>query len=79
MSAEHIRAWLTAMECKEEGPEHKDRKGDIWKQLVMLVQAVWDTGTVPKQLQWVIVVLLPKGGGDCRGIGLLEPIWKIIE
>jgi hypothetical protein len=25
------------------------------------------------------VVLLPKGGGDYRGIGLLEPFWKVIE
>ena len=28
---------------------------------------------------WSIVVLIPKGGGDYRGIGLLEPIWKVIE
>jgi hypothetical protein len=27
----------------------------------------------------VIVVLLPKGGGDYRGIGLLEPLWKVVE
>ena len=25
------------------------------------------------------VVLLPKGDGDFRGIGLLEPFWKVIE
>jgi hypothetical protein len=28
---------------------------------------------------WSIVVLIPKGRGDYRGIGLLEPIWKVIE
>ena len=28
---------------------------------------------------WVTVVLLPKGGSDFRGIGLLEPFWKAIE
>ncbi len=27
----------------------------------------------------MIVVLLPKGGGDYRGIGLLNPIWKVVE
>ncbi len=27
----------------------------------------------------MIVVLLPKGGGDYCGIGLLDPIWKVIE
>ncbi len=25
------------------------------------------------------MVLLPKGGGDYRGIGLLEPLWKVVE
>ena len=28
---------------------------------------------VPKQMQWVIIVLLSKGGGDYHGIGILEP------
>ena len=44
-----------------------------------LVTAVWETGTIPQQLGWIIVVLILKGGGDYRGLGLLEPIWKIIE
>ncbi len=44
-----------------------------------LVQAVWDEGKIPIQLGWVVTVLIPKGGGYYRGIGLLEPIWKIIE
>ena len=30
-------------------------------------------------MQWVIVVLLPKGGGDFCGIGLIEPWWKVVE
>ena len=47
--------------------------------LVALVQAVWLTGRIPQQLMWVIIVLIPKGGGDYRGIGLLEPMWKILE
>jgi len=33
----------------------------------------------PRQLLWSNVVLIPKGGGDYPGIGLLEPIWKCIE
>jgi hypothetical protein len=44
-----------------------------------LVATVWETGTIPQQLGWIIVVLIPKGGGNYRGIGLLGPIWKIIE
>jgi hypothetical protein len=27
----------------------------------------------------MIIVLLPKGGGDYRGTGLLDPIWKVVE
>jgi hypothetical protein len=44
-----------------------------------LVQAAWTHGEIPRQLLWIIVVLIPKGGGGYRGIGLLEPIWKVIE
>jgi hypothetical protein len=33
----------------------------------------------PPQLLWVIVVLIPKGGSNYRGIGLLEPMWKVCE
>jgi hypothetical protein len=36
-------------------------------------------GKIPQQLTWVIVVLLLKGSGDYRGIGLLKPIWKVVE
>ncbi len=46
---------------------------------MQLVQAAWAHGTIPCQLLWIIVVLIPKGGGDYRGIGLLEPVWKCIE
>ena len=30
-------------------------------------------------MSWSTVVLLPKGNGDYRGIGLLELSWKVIE
>jgi len=30
-------------------------------------------------MTWMIIVLLPKGGGDYHGIGLLDPIWKVVE
>ena len=28
---------------------------------------------------WMVVVFLPEGGGNFRGIGLLEPLWKVIK
>jgi hypothetical protein len=30
-------------------------------------------------MTWEIIVLLPKGGGNYCGIGLLEPFWKVVE
>jgi hypothetical protein len=30
-------------------------------------------------MSWVVTVLIPKGGGEYQGIGLLEPIWKVLE
>ena len=30
-------------------------------------------------MSWVVTVLIPKGGGEYWGIGLLEPIWKVLE
>ncbi len=46
---------------------------------MQLVQAAWAHGTIPCQLLWIIVVLILKGGGYYRRIGLLEPVWKCIE
>jgi hypothetical protein len=53
--------------------------GKEWDVLVRLVHAIWDKGKIPIQLGWVVTVFIPKGGGYYRGIGLLEPIWKVIE
>ena len=53
--------------------------GDNWKLFVELVQAVWTHGIIPRQMLWSIVVLIAKGWWDYRGIGLLEPIWKVLE
>ena len=70
----------TALE--EENPESQRNfvgNGDNWRLFVELVQAVWTHGIIPRQMLWSIVVLIPKGGGDYRGIGLLEPIWKVLK
>jgi hypothetical protein len=48
--------------------------GKEWDTLVWLwlIQAIWDKGKIPIQLEWVVTVLIPKGGGDYCGIGLLS-------
>jgi hypothetical protein len=68
MKAEHIRGWLANIKREE----REDNK-------VEGLCNVWTTGSVPTQMSWMIVVLLPKGGGNYCGIGLLDPIWKVVE
>jgi hypothetical protein len=81
MQAEHLKGWLKGAKLEEDpktGPANVG-VGEDWEALVKLVQTVWDEGKIPTQLGWVVTVLIPKGGGDYRGIGLLKPIWKVIE
>ena len=33
---------------------------------------------LPEEAAWQAVVLIPKGGGDYRDIGLVELIWKAV-
>jgi hypothetical protein len=79
--AEHMKEWLKGIQ-QEEDPKQSignQGAGDAWRLLMRLVDGVWEMGTIPQQLGWIIDVLIPKGGGDYQGIGLPEPIWKIIE
>jgi hypothetical protein len=79
MHAEHVKAWLWGA-LEEEDPEGqgKEGHGDNWRLFIQLVQAVWNHGSIPCQLLWIIVVLIPKGDRDYCRIGLLEPIWKVL-
>jgi hypothetical protein len=36
-------------------------------------------GNIPEQMSWMVIILLPKGGGNFQGIGLLDPYWKVVE
>lgn len=79
MRAEDIRGWLRGIEEEEDQKRGTEGAGNKWRLFVKLIQSIWRTGSIPRQMMWVIVVLIPKGGGDYRGIGLLEPLWKVIE
>jgi hypothetical protein len=82
MRAEDVKAWLHWNKLEEDpktGPKNKNA-GDYWGRFVTLIQAIWDHGDIPpSQLLWMIIVLILKGGGNYRGIGLLEPMWKVCE
>ena len=43
------------------------------------VRYIWEYSTLPTDLSWTILVLLPKGNADTRSIGLLEVLWKLVE
>ncbi len=80
MRAKHVKEWLRGMQREEDPEGHGvNGAGDNWRLFVQLVQAAWAHGTIPCQLLWIIVVLIPKGGGDYHRIGLLKPVWKCIE
>ena len=70
--------WLSDV-IREEEEESDVGLGDKWHIFVKLMQAIWEQGCVPEQMRWEIIVLLPKGNGDYRGIGLLDPFWKVVE
>jgi hypothetical protein len=74
MKAKHIKGWLADIKQEEREDNRVEGLGDQWQSFVTLLQAVWTTRSVPTQMSWMIVVLLPKGGGNYHGIGLLESI-----
>jgi hypothetical protein len=85
MKAKHIKVWLDKIQRKEKaarenpGREADPGAGHKWQILVELIQAIWERGEIPEQMSWMVVVLLPKGGGNFRGIGLLNPFWKVVK
>ena len=74
MKAKHLKEWLADITLEEREKGRVEGLGDRWRSIVALLQVIWTMGTVPTQMTWMIVVLLPKGGGDFCGIGLLNPI-----
>jgi hypothetical protein len=75
--AEHLKWWLSNI--KEEEREEKWGRGNKWRLLVQLIGTIWERGSIPLKMTWMVIVLLPKGRGDYHGIELLEPIWKVVE
>ena len=46
--------------------------------MVDLVQTAFQEGDLAKESTWQAVVLIPKGKGDYRRIGLVEVMWKVV-
>ncbi len=78
LQAAHIKVWLWDM-VQEEKEQTSAGQGYKWHIFVKLMQTIWERGSMPEQMTWEIIALLPKGGGNYRGIGLLEPFWEVVE
>jgi hypothetical protein len=86
MRAKHNKGWLDKIQRNEKAArETPGREGaDLgasckWPIFVKLIQTIWEWGEIPEQMSWMVIVLLPKDGGDFQGIGLLDPFWKVVE
>ena len=40
---------------------------------------MWETGSIPTELLWTALLLIPKLNVDNWGIGILEVFWKVVE
>ena len=56
----------------------EEREPNKWEKVVDLVRLAFRDGVLPEEAAWQAVVLIPKEGGDYRGIGLVEVIWKAV-
>jgi hypothetical protein len=73
MKGEDFRTWLDAARRKS------DPEPAPWLNLVAMIQHIFETGEVPKEVCQSLLALLPKPDGGVRGIGLLEVTWKLCE
>ena len=58
------------METEEEGEE-------MWGKVVKITQTAFREGKLAEEAAWQTVVMIPKGKGEFRGIGLVEVTWKV--
>ena len=58
-------------EAEEEGEE-------MWGKVVEMTQTAFREGKLAEEAAWQTVVMIPKGKGEFRGIGLVEVTWKVL-
>ena len=92
MRAEDLKGWLAAARRDEKEREARikdggDREGDQatqteaeghWGRVVEIIQKAFREGELAEEFTWQAVVLIPKGKGDYRGIGLVEVMCKVV-
>ena len=63
LQANKFKTWL-----REATAPHKPAK---WTKLVELVHLIWERRTIPAELGWTILIIIPKGKNYTWGIGIL--------
>ena len=71
MKAEHLKVRLQA------GTMEKEPDTETWDKVVSVIQVEFWEGYTPEALMWTTMVLILKVGGEYRGIGMVETIWKV--
>ena len=51
---------------------------DLWAKVVELTQTAFREGKLAEEATWQAMVMIPKGNGEFRVIGLVEVVWKIL-
>ena len=73
MRTDHLRGWLATTTSEE------DLETEKWYQVIELVKKASREGRLLAECTWKMVVLIPKGNGYSRGIGLVEVLWKTVS
>ena len=77
LRTEHFKQWR-----REAYPRENLKtppRMEYWLCLLDILQHMWRTGDIPQKLGWNVLVLIPKGFSNIRGIGLIETLWKVVE
>ena len=82
---EHIKGWLAAAKrggvAEEKGKEKTEAEEEeeyLWGKVVEITQTTFRDGKLAEEAAWQAAVLIPKGKGEFRGIGLVEVTWKLL-
>ena len=69
LCAEHFKQWLWEAYPREN--LKTPPQTECWICLVEIIQHMWCTGEIPKEMGCIVLVLISKGTTDIQGIGLL--------
>ena len=76
-------SWNTSNSCGDSctpgSLQRPPPRRELLLYLVDIVQHMCHTRNIPQELEWTVLVLIPKGITNIRGISLLETLWKVVE